>query len=59
MLRDATQSPISPVERGAYENGVAVARLQLGETAFENARAIGRSMALEQAIDFALNEIQG
>jgi tetratricopeptide (TPR) repeat protein len=56
MLRDATQSPLSPVERGAHENSVATVRAQLGQIVFENAWAAGRSMNLEQAIEFAMKE---
>jgi len=45
-------------ERRAYEDEVRALRAQLGETAFDQARAEGRSMSLEQAIEYALENVK-
>ena len=37
-----------------YEQGVTSARAQLSEEEFERARAEGRAMSMEQAIEYAL-----
>jgi DNA-binding CsgD family transcriptional regulator len=49
-LRDAIGAPIAPVERTAYEQAVAVARLKLGEKVFAAAWIEGRTMSPEQAL---------
>ncbi len=40
-----------------YDRAVASARTQLGEDAFEKARQEGRAMSMEEAIDYALEEV--
>jgi hypothetical protein len=47
---------VPPVARHDYDRDVAVARAQLGETAFAAAWAEGRAMTLEQAVAYALEE---
>ena len=49
-LREHCGIPQTPVERADYEPAVAAARIQLGEQAFANAWAEGRSMTLEQVL---------
>jgi tetratricopeptide (TPR) repeat protein len=41
-------------DRSRYERAIAVARAELGERAFETARAEGRGMTVERAIAYAL-----
>ena len=42
-------------ERRPYDLAVAQVRTQLGEKEFEQARAEGRAMSMEEAIEYALN----
>jgi predicted ATPase/DNA-binding SARP family transcriptional activator len=49
---------MSAVDQKDYDHYVAVVRGQLDEAAFERARAEGRGMTLEQALEFALKESQ-
>ncbi len=49
-LRDAMGAPMATVERPAYEQAVAAARLKLGEKVFAAAWAEGRNMSPEQAL---------
>jgi len=54
-LREEIGSPLSPYERTRYDRRVAAARAALGDdAAFDHAWREGRAMALEQAIEFAL-----
>ena len=53
-MREAQDWPLPPVARADYDRDVAVARTQLGGTAFEAAWAEGRAMTLEQAVADAL-----
>lgn len=41
---------LSPLELASYEPAIASARTQLGEQAFANAWAEGRTMTLEQVL---------
>ena len=49
-LREALGTPLPPVDRPIYEQTVAAVRVQLGEKAFAEAMAEGRSMTAEQAL---------
>jgi hypothetical protein len=55
-LREAIGAPLPPNEHPEYERMVAAARARLGEDAFAAAWARGRTISLEQAIAFALEE---
>ena len=50
-------APLPPVTRVRYEQLVAAVRAQLDEAAFETAWAEGRAMAPEQAVAYALDEV--
>jgi hypothetical protein len=52
-LSETVDRPRWPVERHAYERGTAALRAVLGEAAFAAARAEGRTLTLDQAIDLA------
>jgi tetratricopeptide (TPR) repeat protein len=54
-LREAIHAPPSPADRAEYD-GVAEARLVLGEEAFAAAWAAGRALTLEEAVRVALEE---
>ena len=43
-------------DRSVYERTVAAVRSQMGEEAFEEARAHGRAMSFEQAVAYALKD---
>jgi len=45
-------------ERREYEDDVRAVRAQLGEATFDQARAEGRAMTLEQAIEYALEDVK-
>lgn len=49
-LRDVMEAPMATVERPAYEQALAVARLKLGERVFASVWAEGRTMSPEQAL---------
>lgn len=55
-LRGAIGAPMWPAERVDYERNMAAARAQLDEEEFERAWQEGRSMTIEQAIAYALEE---
>jgi hypothetical protein len=55
-VREEAQVPLRPFERPAYDRYVAAARAALQEEAFAQARAEGRAMPLEQAVQYALEE---
>jgi DNA-binding CsgD family transcriptional regulator len=50
VLREATGSPLPPIESAGYERDVASARAHLGKKAFAAAWAEGRTMSPEQAL---------
>ena len=54
--REAIGSPMMPVDRPEYERDVAAARAQLDASAFVATWAEGRTLALEQAVAYALEE---
>jgi predicted ATPase len=56
-LRAAIGEAMPPVERAQYEGAIAAARAALGEEAFAAAWAEGRAMTREQAVRFALEEL--
>jgi len=51
-------SVMDPEEKVEYEKTLSVAQAQLDEETFKTIRAEGRSMTLEQAIEFALKEVK-
>lgn len=55
-LVGATRSIMDPVDRVDYDRNVAIVRTQLDEGRFASAWAEGRAMALEQTIEYALEE---
>ncbi|HEY3248127.1 MAG TPA: tetratricopeptide repeat protein [bacterium] len=56
-LREAISVPPPPFIRDGYDQLVAETRTALGEPAFTTAWTEGRSMTLDQAIDFALSAV--
>jgi non-specific serine/threonine protein kinase len=52
--REVTGIPLTPGERALHEPYLASARSRLGEAAWEDALAKGRSMSLEEAAEYAL-----
>jgi predicted ATPase/class 3 adenylate cyclase len=56
VLLEAIGAVMQAEDRIPYERGIASARSQLGEEAFEKAWAEGRAMTMEQAIAYALEE---
>jgi tetratricopeptide (TPR) repeat protein len=57
-LRAAIQVVLFPVERVEVDKNIAAARAQLSEDEFNQAWAEGQAMTMEEAIKFALEEIQ-
>lgn len=55
-LREASNSPRTPQERIEYDNELASLRAGIDEQAFTSLWAEGRSMTMEQAIEYALSE---
>jgi non-specific serine/threonine protein kinase len=53
-LRESIGAPLAPAGRADYDHTVAAAREGLGEKAFASVWAEGRTMTLEQAIEYAL-----
>ncbi len=58
-LRESIRTSVPAAERDDYERSLADARTALGDEAFAAARAAGRTLTTEQAIDFALREPAG
>jgi predicted ATPase/DNA-binding CsgD family transcriptional regulator len=52
-LLESIGASAEPGVRISYERGVASARAQLGEEAFEQAKRVGRAMTLEEALELA------
>jgi hypothetical protein len=55
-LRERIGSPLVPVEQERYERDVEAVRALLGDSAFDRARADGRALSPERAVDEALAE---
>ncbi len=55
-LLDAIGAHLEPADRVEFDRNVTAARAQLDEVAFAAAWAEGRTMNLEQAIAYALEE---
>jgi len=55
-LRETSDSPMTPQEHIEYANEVAGLRADMDEKAFVSLWAEGRSMTMEQAIEYALGE---
>jgi len=55
-LRENEDIPIMPVDRFEYDRAVAQAHSQLNEAEWEKARQEGRTMAIGEAIAYALEE---
>jgi predicted ATPase/class 3 adenylate cyclase len=58
MIREATKSPLSPVERPNHDHDIAALHTRLSETDLIKLWAEGRAMTLEQAIEFALKDTE-
>ena len=54
-LREAIGATMAPTRRADYEEGLATARRTLSKSAFDAAWSKGRSMTLEQTVDYALS----
>ncbi|MDQ4000015.1 MAG: AAA family ATPase [Actinomycetota bacterium] len=59
MLLQSLDAVLDPTGRLVYDSDLAATRLQLGEAAFEEARAEGRAMTTEQAVAHALKRGNG
>ncbi len=53
-IRETIRSPLPPADREEHERCVASARAGLSEEAFATASALGRMMAVDEAIEYAL-----
>ena len=60
---DLSAKTVSALERGErgsfHEQAVASTRSRLGELAFEEARAEGRALGFEEAVEYALESVEG
>ena len=52
-LRESVASTLTPAERVAFEENIAVARAALGAEAFANAWAAGQALPVDEAVAFA------
>ena len=55
-MREETGANVEAPDRAEYERNIAADRAQLGEAAFEQARAEGHALSMEQAVAFAFEE---
>jgi hypothetical protein len=55
-LRISVSGPTWSAERAAFESNLAAARAMLDQSAWEAAWEQGKSMSMEQAIEYALEE---
>ena len=58
-LCESIGAVLTPSDESAFKRGLASARAALGEAAFAAAVAAGRTMSLDQAIDYALTDGMG
>jgi hypothetical protein len=56
MLLQSLDAVLDPGGSLEYDNDLSAARTELGEPAFEEARAEGQTMTFEQAVAYALSE---
>ena len=56
-LREEIGSPLEQEEQARYDQDVAAARQALGDDAFAMDWAEGRAMTMEQAIQYALSDV--
>jgi len=54
-LRETISDPLAPADRPEYERSMAAARAGLGEASWEASFAEGKSMLLEEAVEYALS----
>jgi predicted ATPase/class 3 adenylate cyclase len=54
-LREAISTPLDPVEQQVYDRPMAALRASLGDQAYAAARAVGRAMPLQHAVEEALS----
>jgi tetratricopeptide (TPR) repeat protein len=59
MLLQSLDAVLDPTGRLVFDSDLAATRLRLGEAAFEEARAEGRAMTIEQAVAHALERGNG
>lgn len=57
VLREAAQIPVTPAQLEEYQGNVEILRQRLGEKDFSKAWEVGKSMAIEEVVDFALRRI--
>ncbi|MGH3146635.1 MAG: tetratricopeptide repeat protein, partial [Rubrobacter sp.] len=57
-LHETIAAPLPPCERADYDRGVATARAGLDERSFDAAWTQGRAMTPEQAVEYALGEVE-
>jgi hypothetical protein len=56
-LRERINTPMTALERSEYDQHVAALQAQMDEPAFAAAWAEGRALTMEQAVDYALQEM--
>ena len=56
QMREATGAPLEPIARADYERDMAAIKAKLSGEKFAEEWALGRTLNLEQAIDFALEK---
>lgn len=57
-LHAAIKAPPSPGEEAVSERLISIARAAIDEGAFDAARALGRGMALDEAVEYALSSFE-
>lgn len=57
-IRESIQAPVWPAERFELENHESAVRAQLDGPAFANLQAAGRTLTIEQAVAYALQEFR-
>jgi tetratricopeptide (TPR) repeat protein len=56
VLREALGAPLSQYERAEYDQCLAETRSMIGEESFATAWSVGRTLTLDQAIEYALED---
>ncbi|MDQ3856279.1 MAG: hypothetical protein M3281_07800, partial [Chloroflexota bacterium] len=57
-LREGIDTALSPAERAHHERHASAARAQTDEDAFSRAWAQGRTLSVDQAVEYALDDVQ-
>jgi len=57
VMREKLGDHRPPIEQASIERDLAMIRARLDEATFQTEQAVGRKMSIDEAIEYALNEV--